>query len=100
MSRLARAIEILEVLNEYFQEGAEVLHADALLLEDDTRIKDAIADCIGEAENQIAPTIPNSRRKRIGKNFYGNWVGFIGKHKVEDFGGSGEEAALQWLWRV
>jgi len=48
MSKLARAIEILEVMNEYFQEGGNPIYADALLLEDDTTIKDAIANCLGK----------------------------------------------------
>jgi hypothetical protein len=49
MSRLARAIEILEVLNEYFQEGTAV-YPGALILEDDMTIAEAIADCLGQED--------------------------------------------------
>ncbi len=101
MSRLARAIEILEAINEYFKEGADKLYADALLLEGDVRIKDAIADCLGIKEETVQ-IIPRSQRKHYGKNVCGNWVGFVGKHKVADFGPgpNGLEAALQWIWGV
>ncbi len=101
MSRLARAIEILEAINVYFQEGADVIRADALLLEGDIRIKDAIADCL-ESEEETVQMVPKSQRKHYGKNALGNWVGFVGKQKVQDFGPgpNGEEAALQWVWGV
>jgi len=50
MSRIQRAIEILEAINEYFQErgGQTVLYSDAQILDGDITIKDAIADCLGE----------------------------------------------------
>lgn len=45
-----RALVILEAINEFFQEGDEqsALYSDALLLEDDMTIKDAIAECLDE----------------------------------------------------
>jgi hypothetical protein len=48
MKKLERAIEILEAINEHFQErdGQTVLYSDAQILEDDISIKDAIAVCL------------------------------------------------------
>jgi hypothetical protein len=96
MSRLARAIEILEAINEHFQEapGQGVLYSDAQILEGDVSIEDAVADCLGTKEEAVA-YIPHSRRRRFGKNWYGNWVGFIGDHKVIEF--PDEEAAVRWV---
>lgn len=48
MSRLQRAIEILEAINEHFQADAVELFADAFILEEDITIKDAIAQCLGK----------------------------------------------------
>jgi hypothetical protein len=51
MSRLQRALEILEAINEHFQEHGPVqavLYGDAQILDDDTTIADAIADCPGD----------------------------------------------------
>ena len=50
MSRLARAIEILEAINEQFYEGAECVYRDGLILSDDSNLADAIAECLGEVE--------------------------------------------------
>jgi hypothetical protein len=48
MNKLARAIEILEAINEHFQEGYDqtVLYSDARILDGNITIKDAIAECI------------------------------------------------------
>lgn len=98
MSRLARAIEILEAINKHFYEGADCVYRDGLILDDDATLADAIAECLEEPQ-PAEPVIPHSQRKHIGKNFYGDWVGFIGKRKAKDFGKQ-EEAARQWLWGV
>ena len=50
MSRLARAIEILEAINEQFYEGAECVYRDGLILSDDSNLADAIGECLGEVE--------------------------------------------------
>ena len=53
VSRLARAIEILEAINEHFQGGGNIvnpLYPYALILEDDATIASAIADCLGEED--------------------------------------------------
>lgn len=95
MSRIARAVEILEAINRYFQEGADCVYRDGLILDDENTLGDAIAACIGEAENQIAP-IPHSQRRKIGRNYYGHWNGFIGNNKIANFFHD-EEAAHKWL---
>jgi hypothetical protein len=46
MSRTARAIEILEAINEHFKYD-QVLNPGALILDDDSTIKEAIAQCLG-----------------------------------------------------
>ena len=99
MSKLEKAIEILEAIHKHFDhEGQGVLYGDALILSDDTTVKDAIAQCLGP-EPPDEPVIPRSQQKRIAKNARGKWGGFIGKRKVQDFG-INEEAARQWQWRV
>lgn len=53
MSRLTRALEILEAINEFYQEQGSVvmpLYPNAQILENETSIKDAIADCLGQEE--------------------------------------------------
>jgi hypothetical protein len=50
MSRIRRAIEILEAINVFYQQGdgmATPLYPGALILDDDTTIADAIAECLG-----------------------------------------------------
>lgn len=98
MSRLARALEILEAVNAYFQEGGEAVYADALLLGDDVRIKDAIAECVG-SEEESQPIVPRNQRKSYGQNALGNWVGFVGKRRMRIFGlgQEGEEKAIRWV---
>lgn len=94
MSRLAKAIEILEAIKTHFDEGADCVYRDGLILSDDSTLHEAITDCLGE-EEKTTPVIPHSKRKKVGKNFYGQWGGFIGKNKVEEF--SDEAAAWRWL---
>jgi hypothetical protein len=93
MSRLARAIEILEAINEHFQADAVELYADAQILEGDTSIKDAISDCLGRERRE--PIIPHSKRRRVSYNQYTGWSGWLGKRKVEKF--LNAETAQQWL---
>lgn len=92
MSRLAKAIEILEAIKTHFDEGADCVYRDGLILSDDSTLHDAITQCLGE-ETKVTPTIP--KRKNIGQNFYGKWVGFIGKNKIEEFPDAA--AAYRWL---
>lgn len=51
VSRLARAIEILEAINEHFECG-QPLYPYALILDDDDTIADAIFDCLGQEEGK------------------------------------------------
>lgn len=94
MSRLARAVEILEAINKHFQEGADCVYRDGLILSDDATLGDAVADCIG-TEEEVKPT-PHRSKRKVGENFYGNWVGFVGKQKLRDFG-KDREAAFAWM---
>jgi hypothetical protein len=97
MSRLQRAVEILEVLNEYFQEhdGQTVLHNDAQILDGDITIKDAIAECLGlSSETSSIKIIPHSQRYRIAQ-YLNNWSGWQGKRKLHNF--NNEEEARAWL---
>ncbi len=96
MSRLARAIEILEAINEQFNEGAECVYRDGLILSDDSTLQDAVAECVGDTSEPLVPVIPHSQRRHYGKNWYGDFVGFIGDHKVIDFGDN-KEAAIKWV---
>jgi len=53
MSRIARAIEILEAINEFYQDQGNVafpLYPDAQILENEVGIADAIAQCLGQEE--------------------------------------------------
>ena len=53
VSRLVRAIEILEAINEFYQEQGSIvnpLYPDAQILENETGIADAIADCLGQED--------------------------------------------------
>lgn len=93
MSRIARAIEILEAINTQFHEGAKCVYRDGLILSDDSTLADAIAECIGEAENQIAP-IPHSQRRKYAFSAYAGWSGWIGRRKVAQF--KTEEEARKW----
>src|SRR5947208_789594 len=93
---LSRVIEILEVVNEFYQDGGVHLSADALLLEDDTNVRDAVAEALSEclaiersAEvrvSEVPKIVPRNERKHYGKNYLGQWVGFIGKQRVIIFG--------------
>lgn len=49
MSKLARAIEILEAINEHLQGGAP-LYPGSQILEEGVDIADAVKDCLGENE--------------------------------------------------
>lgn len=49
MSRLARAIEILEAINRHFECDQE-LSPYAQILDGDISIKEAIAECLGAEE--------------------------------------------------
>jgi hypothetical protein len=96
MSRFARAIEILEAINMFYQQGngmATPLYPGALILEGDVTIADAIADCVGPEECGpiVVPYVPRSKRRRYGFNEITGWSGWIGKRKVKRFL-SGEEA--------
>ena len=53
MTKAQRALEILEAINEYFQDhgGQVILYSSAQILDDDQSIKDAIAECLGESDN-------------------------------------------------
>ena len=106
---LARVIEILEVVNEFYQDSAGTsLHPEALLLEDDTTVRDAIAEALSEclaversAEvrvSEVPKTVPKSERRHYGRNYLGNWVGLVGKKLIRNFGPGeeGSEAAIQW----
>jgi len=97
MSRIARAIEILEAINNHFREGADCVYRDGLILSDNSTLADAIAECIGEAENQIAPVpiIPRSQRRKV-VHYRGVISGWIGKRKVQIFG-TDQVAAYKWL---
>src|SRR5690348_10155739 len=96
MSKLSRAIEILEAINEHFQEhdGQTVLYSDAQILDGETSIKDAIAECLGHEEVE-APIVPRSKRPRLNHNVFGGWSGWIGKRKILHF--DNEEEAKKWL---
>lgn len=94
MSRLARAIEILETIHKHFDhEGQGVLYSDAQILEDDTSIKDAIAQCLGP-EPVPAPVIPRRQQRRV-VHYRGQISGWVGKSKVMKF--DTHEAAHKWL---
>ena len=95
MSRLARAVEILEAINMFYQQGdgmATPLYPGALILEGDVTIADAIAECLGPEE--CGPIVPRSKRRTYGFNEHTGWSGWIGKCKVKRFE-TGEEA-LRW----
>jgi hypothetical protein len=94
MSRLAKAIEILEAINNHFQEGADCVYRDGLILSDNTPLGEAIEDCLGD--EPLTVPVPHSKRPRVEQNFYGHWFCFIGKRKVTGFGYD-KEAALAWL---
>jgi hypothetical protein len=95
MSKSEKAIEILEAIHKHFDhEGQGVLYGDALILSDDTTIKDAIAQCL-EPEQPDEPVIPRSQRKRIVHN-RGIISGWIGTRKaVKQF--ADLEAAHRWF---
>ncbi len=62
MGKLQRAVEILEALNDFFQEhdGQVMLYSDAQILKDNTSIKDAIAECVGQKDD--APLTSHNQR--------------------------------------
>lgn len=47
VSRVDRAIEILEALHEYLKEGTP-LYPGALILDDNMTLQEAVAECLGE----------------------------------------------------
>jgi hypothetical protein len=94
MSRIRRAIEILEAINEHFKCDQE-LSPYAQILDDEVgiSIKEAISDCLGEEEKPVELVVPHSQRRHFGYNrFTGKWVGFIGKRKIEARFDTHEEA--------
>jgi hypothetical protein len=92
MSRLARAIEILEAISAHFECDQE-LSPYAQILEGDTSIKEAIADCLGP-ESPLRP-IPRSQRRRYVATPYGI-SGWTGKRKVvASF--PDVESAVKWV---
>jgi len=96
MSKLLRAIEILEAINEHFQEhdGQAVLYSDAQILDGEISIKDAIAECLGQEEESVI-ILPRNKQRRIVHNPYTGWSGWIGKRKVCKF--EDEDTANAWL---
>ena len=96
MDQHARAIEILEAINEYFQErdGQTALYSDAQILEGDATIKDAIAACLGSADALEEKIIPHSQRRKYSYSPYTGWSGWIGKRKVRRF--DSMEEAIKW----
>jgi hypothetical protein len=98
MSRLARAVEILEAINMFYQQGdgmATPLYPGALILEGEITIADAIAECLGEEQEATAPVLPRSQWRSYGYNrFTCKWFGFVGKHKIKSF--ESEEEAIRW----
>jgi hypothetical protein len=92
--RTTRAFEILKAIKAHFDEGADCVYRDGLILSDESTLHEAIKDCLQEEET--IPWIPRRLRKKIGKNYYGDWNGFEGKTKVKEFG-KDQEAAHKWL---
>jgi hypothetical protein len=97
MSKYVRAIEILEAINEFFQEhdGQTVLYSDSQILSDDMSIKDAIAECLTPVKSE-PPFIPHSQRRRIAFTPFTGWSGWIGPRKVRVFARD-EFEARRWL---
>lgn len=93
MSRLERAVEILEAINKHFECDQE-LSPYAQILDGDVNIKDAIADCLGR-EEEPEKVIPRSKRYRISFHAIGGWSGWRGKRKLRTF--LTEEEARKWL---
>jgi hypothetical protein len=89
--RLEYVTKVLEALDNFFAEATiggrqGVLYSSTLLLEDDTPISEAINKAFLMLAQPNQPlSVPRSQRRRVARNFYGNWVGFIGKRKVMDF---------------
>ena len=97
-ARTARAVQIIEALNDFFQEhdGQVVLYSDAQILEEEISIKDAIAECVGMDDAQRETVVPRSQRRKYGYNRFNNTYSlFIGKNKV-DYRFT-EEAAIRWV---
>lgn len=97
MSRLARAVEILEAINKFYQEGdcTAALSGYALILGDDITIAEAIAECVGTV-NEKTEYIPRSKQRRWAFHFHSGYTGWIGKKKVKTFVG-GREEAERWV---
>ncbi len=95
-----KAQEVLTAIKKFFDEGADCVYAGALLFDDDRTLQQHVEEAVEEFETPKAEmTEVKHKKRKIGKNFYGNWVGFEGKRKVRDFGKQ-EEQAQQWLWGV
>jgi hypothetical protein len=95
MSRLARAVEILEAINEHFKCDQE-LSPYAQILDDEVgiSIKEAIAECLGPEE--CGPIVPHRLRRSYGYNrFTHKWVGFLGERKMTEFGTV--EEVIKWV---
>jgi hypothetical protein len=97
MSRLARAVEILEAINKFYQEGDDApLSGSAIILDDDSCISDAIKDCIGvDEQNIFEPVIPHSKRRRWAFHFATGYSGWVGKRKMIRF--YTREEAVKWV---
>lgn len=91
-----KAHEILVQIKKFFDEG-NVVSGSALLFDDDRTLSQHIDEVLEPESPQAEMTVAVRKKKKIAKNYYGNWVGFEGKRKVRDFGKS-EESALDWLW--
>lgn len=90
--QLEYVAKLIDALDSYFNESSfgeqRVLYSSAQLLDDETTVAEAIAkakEMMAEPESE-EPIVPRSQRRRIARNFCGNWVGFVGKRKVRDFG--------------
>lgn len=95
------ALKVLTAVMQQFDDGAPQVYRDAILLDGDESLHDAVVKAVEQLnavlnQEEPLPVIPHSQRRRLGKNAYGNWVGFIGKRKVKDFG---EDHAGAWEWR-
>lgn len=95
------ALEILTAIMQQFDDGAPQVYRDAILLDGDDSLHDAVVKAVEQLsavlnQEEPLPVIPHSQRRRVGINAYGNWVGFIGKKKIKDFGKDQSEA---WKWR-
>jgi hypothetical protein len=102
MSKLTRAIEILEAINEFFDQSAIIqtpLFPEAQILEGDITIQEAIVECLSEEIEEVEPEpapVPKHLRRSYGFNeFLGLWACFIGPDRV--FYTDTVERAREWV---